>query len=276
MYWKENIRLNLFLLIIISTILYSCEKKIDWNVEGSTDVKLIVEGSITNEKKNHVVRLSLPVKSLNETPKPASGAKVTITSNTITYVLHENQANSGIYYTDSAFRGAIRLYYLLRIQYEGNNYTATTAMVPTSPLEPLVFEPAKDSAGFFNFQYVESRDASMLELSVDWRDLSQYANIDKSKRQAKMVYYTMESIDVSQIFKPNQQKIYFPAGTKIKRTKYSLNDDEQKFYRSLLFETDWRGGNFDVIPSNVYTNLSDGAVGYFGAYTVVSDSTEVK
>ncbi|MBE9509733.1 MAG: hypothetical protein IMY71_02550, partial [Bacteroidetes bacterium] len=44
---------------------------------------------------------------------------------------------------------------------------------------------------------------------------------------------------------------------------------------TMLSETEWKGGVFDVLPGNVYTNLSEGAVGFFAVSTVVSDSTVV-
>jgi hypothetical protein len=47
-----------------------------------------------------------------------------------------------------------------------------------------------------------------------------------------------------------------------------LNPDHAEFIRSLLSETSWQGGVFSSVPSNVKTNLSDGAVGYFGVCDV--------
>ena len=38
-------------------------------------------------------------------------------------------------------------------------------------------------------------------------------------------------------------------------------------------ETNWRGGLFDVERGNIPTNMSAGAIGYFAASSVVSDST---
>jgi hypothetical protein len=42
-----------------------------------------------------------------------------------------------------------------------------------------------------------------------------------------------------------------------------------------MMETEWRGGLFDVERGNISTNLSEGAIGYFAASTVLSDSTFV-
>jgi hypothetical protein len=264
------------LLVIAGFFLLSCEKKTDYTLNEQPTIQLVVDGRITNEKKAHCVKLSLPFQSLNERAKPASGAIMSIRFNATNIQFHEDPANSGIYYSDSVFRGATGILYTLHILFNNQEYTATSSMRAATPMESLKIESATDSAGFYQLSYTESVEASMMEVLLDWTTLPQYASIEVSKRLALLTFYTLKTVDVSQIFKPDQEKTYFPKGTKILRRKYSLNDDEQKMIRSLLLETEWRGGRFDVIPDNVYTNLSSGAAGYFGAYTVVSDSTIIQ
>jgi hypothetical protein len=253
----------------------SCEKQTTWQVEGNSDLKLIVEGEITNENRQHLVKLTLPVSLLNEPVKPASGAVVRIIDRSNIWSFTESPANSGLYYSDSTIIGGIDLRYNLVVRYKSDIFTAHSRMVPVSPLKSLKYEQVSDSTGFYQFVYEESSEPSMLEVYVDWSNLNGYNTIDSLKRKAKLIFYTLETVDVSEFFRPEQEKIYFPKGATIIRKKYSLNDDEQEFIRSLLLETTWRGGRFDVIPDNVITNLSEGAAGYFGAYTVVTDTSIV-
>jgi hypothetical protein len=60
--------------------------------------------------------------------------------------------------------------------------------------------------------------------------------------------------------------------TKIIRTKYAVSPAYREFLRSMLSETEWHGGIFDVQPAPVGTNLSDGAIGFFAVTTIVSDT----
>ena len=92
---------------------------------------------------------------------------------------------------------------------------------------------------------------------------------------AKTYYYTLESIDVNQIFKPDQNNNQFPAGSIVLRKKYSMSENQQEFYRTFLSETQWRGSPFDIQKGNVATNLSEGAIGFFAVSTVVSDTTVI-
>jgi hypothetical protein len=91
------------------------------------------------------------------------------------------------------------------------------------------------------------------------------------------MHYYLNTIDVNQLYNiPETQEVCFPKGTRIIRKKYSLTPEYQEFLRTLLTETSWRGGLFDVESGNVMTNLSNGAVGYFSASTVVSDTITVR
>jgi hypothetical protein len=114
----------------------------------------------------------------------------------------------------------------------------------------------------------------MTEYYLDWSQLPGFADNDSCR--AMIIYYSLNTIDVAEMFKPEKEQVVFPAGTIVFRKKYSLNEAHAAFIRTLLSETEWRGGLFDVQPGNVQTNLSKGAIGYFAASTVVSDTTIIK
>jgi hypothetical protein len=82
-------------------------------------------------------------------------------------------------------------------------------------------------------------------------------------------------VDIIKEFAPAKQEVLFPEGTMVYRKKYSLSEDHQSFIRSLLIETEWRGGLFDVEHGNVQSNFTNGTLGYFGVCQVLSDSVLV-
>ncbi|MEQ8425482.1 MAG: hypothetical protein RIA63_12280, partial [Cyclobacteriaceae bacterium] len=67
----------------------------------------------------------------------------------------------------------------------------------------------------------------------------------------------------------------FPENAVVIRKKFSVSPGYQSFLRSILSETEWRGGVFDVQRANAATNLTEGAIGYFAVSTVVTDTTIV-
>jgi hypothetical protein len=85
----------------------------------------------------------------------------------------------------------------------------------------------------------------------------------------------LPTLDVSQIFSPEMEKVSFPAGTIINERRYSLTPEHAEFFRELLLETNWTGGLFSLSNANVITNLTEGAIGYFGVCSVTSLSLTV-
>jgi hypothetical protein len=117
--------------------------------------------------------------------------------------------------------------------------------------------------------------AAMWELLIDWSRVPGYEHLDSLNNHARMLFYTLPTLDVSEVFAPMMQSVFFPAGTIITERRYSLTPEHAEFVREMLLETNWTGGLFTVAPANVITNMSDGAFGYFGACAVTELSVTV-
>ena len=256
--------------IALIIMLFSCEEKIDFDAESQETIRLVVEGMITNEIKAHEVKLSLPVKNLNEAAQPVSGAFVAITDQQNTFILQEDPENPGLYFTDNSVQGVFGKFYTLYIRIQDYEFTGSSFMVPVEPMQPLNISGCDDSAEIYNLVTIENGDPFMMEIDYDW---SSAEDCPSNMCNAREVVYYLNSVDVNDIFKPEQEKVCFPPGTMIRRTKYSLNDNFQSYIRAMMNETNWRGGIFDVERGNIPTNMSLGAIGYFAAASVVSDST---
>ena len=96
-----------------------------------------------------------------------------------------------------------------------------------------------------------------------------YDTIPDSDTHALIYKYSLNSVDVNEIFKPAQELLSFPPGTIVQLTKESVNPWYAEFLRGMLSETDWRGGMFDVLPGNARTNMEGDAVGFFTAADVL-------
>jgi hypothetical protein len=261
-------RILKYLLIILITA--GCEEEIRWELNTREIPVIVVEGMITNERIPHRIILTRPVTELNAIPEPVSGAFITINDRDTSWVLSENPAGSGIYLTDS-IRAVFGRIYKLSINIDSREYSAETEMVPVTALDSLDYSPADNPEGFYKLNMYDTDEPSMTEYYLDWSQLPGYTNSDTCR--AKIIYYSLNTIDVGEMFKPEIEQVVFPAGTIVCRKKYSMNEAHAAFIRTLLSETEWRGGLFDVQPGNVQTNLSDGAIGYFSASTVIADST---
>jgi hypothetical protein len=262
--------LMLILPLILMVFLISCEEKIDWPLDTNEPKVIVVEGVLTNERKAHEVKISSPMADINGTPQPISGALVAIFNNDTAVSLREVQP--GRYLTDPKVRAVYGKRYRLYIIYQGQEYYGDSYMVKVGPLDTLSYHQVPGREFWYEMNLKETKKPSMVEIRLNWGHLPGFRNLPAEQTRARIVYYTVKSIDVNKIFKPAKERVPFPVGTRVYRRKYSMNPSQEDFIRTLMAETEWRGGLFDVQPGNVRTNLSEGAVGYFSVSAVVADT----
>ena len=266
----------LFLPVILPILLMSCEEKIDWPLDTNEPKVIVIEGVLTNERKAHEVKISRPMADLNGTPQPVSGALVVIYEidrggNYKAHLVREIQP--GRYLTDTTLRAVDGKLYSLYILYQGQEYHGESYMVSVDQLEPFKYNQVPGKEFWYELIFNEKNDRpSMVEYRLNWGHLPGFRNLPREETRARIVYYTVTSIDVNKIFKPAKERVPLPVGTRVYRRKYSMNPSQENFIRTLMAETEWRGGLFDVQPGNVRTNLSEGAVGYFSVSEVVADT----
>lgn len=257
-----------FILIVLFAV--ACEEPVDWRLDDPVTPRLVVEGMLTNRPGMNYVKLSLPVKDPNSTPQAVSGALVVITDGEDYIILEEKPGEPGIYITEPDVRAVVNKIYGLFIRVGEYEFAAGAYMVPVSPLKTLFFFEDPASPGNYRIFSAESDTPSYTEYLVEWQE--------SGGQTGRSVFYSykLSTIDVSQLFKPGTEKLSFPAGSRVIRRKYSLSPEHERYIRSLLLETDWRGGWFDVMHGNLQTNLNNGAVGFFAASSVVIDTTFIE
>jgi hypothetical protein len=151
-------------------------------------------------------------------------------------------------------------------------------MVPGKTFPELIYKKNDDN-NLYYIDYVassfEAENPAMWEILIDWSFVPGYENIDPEACKKKLLFYTLPTLDVSQVFAPLVEQVYFPAGTRIVERRYSLTDEHAAYIRTLLLETSWQGGIFPSDPANGISNLSEGAFGFFGICAVNSISLTV-
>lgn len=264
---------NRYLYIWLILLLVSCEERIDWELDTKEIPVLVVDGTITNEQKQHKVILTKPVTELNQKPEPVSNALVAISNGDSVFMLSEDGRNPGIYLTEPDVKGMPGKIYYLYVKIGNEEFYGGDYMSAVKPMEQLSYHKVEGQENLYELDYKESKDASAMYAYFDWSYL--VGESEKESARAFVHYYTLKSIDVNALFKPDRERVFFPAGTIILRRKYSLSGAYQNFLRSLMMETEWKGGVFDVMPANVVSNIKGRAVGFFNASMVVSDTSLV-
>jgi hypothetical protein len=259
---------RLLLYLFPFLLLTSCEDQTDWPLQLEQTNFVVVSGLITDELKPQQIVLQKPLSGLNAAPEPVSGATVLVTTDERVYRFSEDKNSPGTYISDTAFAGIARKTYSLNITSGGDVYSAK-AMLPASLDFPMLTLLADPSGELLRISKVaasySSNDPAMYEILLDWSALPAYAGIPAESCRAEVYYYTLPTLDVSEVFAPASEKVSFPKGTLITERRYSLTAEHAAFLRALLLETTWQGGFFNTASANVPTNMSSGARGFFGA-----------
>jgi hypothetical protein len=265
--------------LLLFLLFVSCERQTDWNLQTADNDFIVVDGMVTNELKVQTLTIMKPASTLNGQPEPVNGATVLVSSNLLAHTFHEDTLHPGTYLSDKAFTGIRNETYSLSITSGNRNYSSKAVLA--APVDFKFIEYERDSG---DNQYRFSKVpfpynpflSAMFQIELDWSIAPGYENQNPDSCRAKVFYYTLPTLDVSELFAPTMEKITFPQGTVITERRYSLTDEHAAFLRALLLETTWYGGYFNTASANVPTNLSAGAIGFFGACGVVEKQKIVK
>ena len=265
--------------ILFLILLAGCVKEADLPLPDQSTSWIVVNAILTDEQKVQPVRITTPVNGLNEIPQPITGATVLITTADSLWILNEDPLKPGNYLTDSLFVAQLGHTYTLQISYSGNNFSAKAEMVPGKVFNELTYKKNENDS-WHHIDWVASAfsvdNPALWEILIDWSTLPGFDTLDPATCRARLLFYTLPTIDVSQIFAPMMEQTSFPAGSIINERRYSLTPSHAEFLRQLLLETNWQGSMFPTANANVITNLSPGALGYFGVCAVTELSLVVK
>jgi hypothetical protein len=256
--------------VIILILLVACEERFNETLNLVPTELVAVEAVLTNENVAHAIKLSFPYQQLNGSPIPATGAQVRIRDGSSTvYEFTENPQQPGEY-VSTPFRAVFGELYTLVIELNGKEYFAQDSSIPVEPMNPLQYQAVNNQ-----FELVLNQTGTSpnyINHTITWQE----NNSPCATCIGQVVFYDLKSIDINEINKPGKKQFLFPDGATVIRKKHSVSPAYRNFLRSMLSETEWRGGVFDVDRANTATNLSAGATGFFAVTTVVSDTTIIQ
>jgi hypothetical protein len=260
-------------------LLVSCEEQTAWELQNGDADFIVVDGIITNELKVQTLTISKPVDGLNGLPMPVTAATVLVSYNQLVYSFHEDNLHPGTYLSDKQFSGIKNKTYSLLITTGNKVYSAKAMMAAPAEFAFLRYQKnANDNK--YRISWVANgynpNKAAMYEILLNWSGAPGYENTNPDSCKATLYYYTLPTLDVSEVFAPISDKITFPAGTEITERRYSLTDEHAAFMRAVLLETTWQGGFFNTASANIPTNMSEGARGFFGACGVLEKRETAK
>ncbi len=256
------------ILAFLSVFFSSCEKVIDLDLDQTTP-KIVIEGIFTDLDVNHVVSISFTKNFDDDNKKaPVSGAQVILKEEdgpTITYL---ERAKTGNYYS-SKFRGLPGKTYTLSVTSNGKTYVAKSKMPLRVPLQNL----NQIELSFFG----ETRKL----VQVNYNDPVGIENF----------YYNKVFVNGFKRGSFNVESDRFNDGRAVKNTVFVSDPDlktgdkvriqlltiDENVYKYLFSISQISGnGGPPTTPANPTSNFSNGAIGYFSASTLTTDSLTIK
>ena len=277
------------IIVIISLIVTGCEKAIDFTLENS-EPKLVVEATIENGQPPIVI-LS---KSLNyfSTIDPkllassfVHNADVYVTNGSQTHKLKEysytvaNEYKLYYYSIDSAnlssaFLGEMKKQYSLRIAYQSKEYTATTTIPSiTKRVDSLWWKQAPanndtnkvvavvrvtDPPGFGDYiRYFTKRNREPFypPITSAFDDLV----VDGT------TYESQVDPGINRNMERKEEEHFFNKGDTVTFKLCNVDKTTFDFWRTMEYSYGSIGNPF-ATPVKVLSNISNGALGYFGGY----------
>jgi hypothetical protein len=270
---KKIIYITFILLIFIS----ACTEDFDVELE-STYIRLVIQGSISDVRTAHQISLTKSADYFSNTPAPTvTGATVSINDGENTFNLTE--ISDGLYETDT-MAGEVGKTYTLSINSEGETYSASSKLNFCAPIDSINF-------GFYDYSYNEEE----IEDSADIKEPYLYVLLNAMEPETPGDYYlwnvykngvlesdTLHELNFSDDYFINGFYMYdvtvqyveeVSVGDTITLEMQSVNEEYYNYIIQLLSETVWNMGPLDGPPANPVGNISNGAMGFFLAYSVV-------
>lgn len=273
---------------IILALTSSCTERIDLDLDASDPV-IVIYGTITDTLAYQSISVSSSVPYFEQAHNPAiSGARATITSSdNEVWVLHESSTVKGLYQTDEPKAARTGQTYHLKVEYDFDKngveeaYEASSSLLPGLELDSVQIREmrhmghnlftvniyAQDPAGedfYINKYFVNDSLATKLSeygLMDDKLIDGQYMN-------GLMAYFLYNINDIDDYDEEEISKRIFVGTDDV--VTIELTRVEKKYYNFVRQAQQVKNGENPIFggpPSNIQGNISNGAAGYFAAYS---------
>lgn len=271
-----------FIGVLATLFTVSCTEKIDLDL-GSTYTRLVVEGCLTSDTMAHSIRLTTTTDFYYNKPAPAvSGALVYITSGSDTIPLTEDSLKPGIYHTSPDVHGISGNTYHLHIRLnEAINghaeYDASCFMPAVSPIDSIAivyreqwkiweidcyaWEPP--SVDYYMFNTYKNK--ILMTDTINKVLITDDRLFNGSYTNGAAVGFLREEIQRENI-KPGDTITVQIAG---------ITREYFYFIYEVQVESGYKNPLISGPPANIKGNISNGAIGFFAAYSTKYASRKV-
>lgn len=271
-------------IIAMSLLIVSCTERIDIDLD-STYTRCVVYGEFTTDTTAHWVSVTRTGDYYQNLPPSAvSNAVVSITDGENVFMLTEDADNPGLYFTANSVFGEVGKVYTLHVEEvdllnDGNltSYQAVSELKPVaSPDSVKVVYQSIWDAWLVNVYAQDPPDTE------DYYKFLVYQNGTLHSDSLLDIQYTDDAFfngnytnGISVYFVDGESEDTFLPGDSITVEFCGITQDYYKYLIEAQVSARPSVPLFSGPPANPRTNLTNGAVGYFAAYSVSRASTVI-
>ena len=254
--------------------LTACEDVIEIDLD-SIEPKLVIEAIITDQTVQQTVKLTKTGDYFEPGIYPTiSNANVIISDNLGNSEILSEINNSGIYQTTN-LQGTTGNIYELSIMVENKEYTAVSEMPVKVNIDTLSAEFVEATPRFDEGYIVKCHFSDPAGISNYYR-FKIYENGILLNSSSDFILGNDKTFDGNEVQIPFRIKT-FQINDTITVELLSLNKDTYDYYNTLIGSSNEPGGGMSSsTPANPISNISNGAMGYFGVYTISSKTIIIK
>lgn len=265
------------LLLVISSILFTnCTEEIELD-PGTYSPNIVVDATLTNEYKQHVVRLISNSMIGDYELQMITGASVSVSFNDSLIYFYEPDTLPGFYYSEIPFVGVPGNTYLLNVTDYDINSDGIIDTCSASAFMPKAL--TIDSVGY---TYIDKWEATALQCYAWDPSEKNYYNFRAWKNDTLVTdtLYEYAATDDAPFngnytngitclyFQDEIEDEYIVDGDKLTLEIQNIDKAYYDYINSAQKEYFGYNPMFGGLPANVYSNISDNAIGIFKVYTV--------
>ena len=276
---------RIYILISITAFMlaYGCTEEIDLKL-SNTHTRLVVEGIVTTDTTTHFVHLSLSGDYFLNEPLPSvSGATVSLSDGIKTSFLEESHDLPGYYLTMPDYYGVPGRTYSIKIDnVDINNdgipetYTAESYLNPVTPVDSIRLEYEEDLDLWKVLLYADEpggvTNYYMFSLIVNDTLYTDQLNEVTVADDRFIDGNYANGVWVHSIYEDDDSHVFQPGDTLTLRMS-GIGKEYYKYVIALQDETRMHIPLFSGPPANLPGNISNGALGYFSAFSNSYGST---
>jgi hypothetical protein len=258
----------LFFSLIV--LLASCEDVIEIDLKN-TESRIVIEGTISDLGNGCTIKISKTVDYFKPGTYPAVSSAIVSVSDYSGNTFNFTETESGIYYSDN-FRATENTAYLLTIDVENQIFEATVTLPEKVNIDFLSFEETPLFLDFKGGYVVNCHLQDPFEQTNYYR-LKAY-NINDSEKANASKYLFDDYLTEGNNFFMQWDIEQFQLGDTVVVEMQNLDKSTYEFYKTLFLLGDNVFGSSN--PANPKTNLTNNALGFFGAYAISRDTIIIK